>query len=401
MLEKEILRSFIEYPDLIDEFLDKISLKAFSNEALYYLKIINELKDKKLLSLSVFLENVPRAKQSEDFFIELISANVNPLVCDLIPLLVKKYQLEMQEKIAQKLLSGVNANEVLELDLLSKEMEIENKSIKNLNEWLKYYENKPKLAKTPTNLSFIDNAFNGGFELGQLMLISGDAEAGKTTLALQILENISKSKKVAFFSFEFSVDSYLKSVEEQKKKLIKDHIFIINDGYDINEIVANIKRLYKLGVRFFLIDSQMRIEVNSKGFSNMEEKESFKFSSLAKLCHSLEIFIMLIIQTSKTDKDSPTGSKKGEHEASIILRIEKNPPDKRDYSQKESEFDEFSRSLILKKNKQNGKHFKGKIAFNPATRLFSDYESKVKKTEYVDMDDIQKELKTNLDVDIF
>ena len=396
MLEKEILRSFIEYPYIIDEFLDKVALKAFSDEARFYLKIINDLKEKKLLSLSVFLENVPKAKQSEDYFIELISANVNPLVCDLVPMLVKKYQLTQQEKIANELLAGVNGGQVLELDILSKEMEIENKSIKNLDEWVKEYENMPKLAKTQTGLKFLDNAFEGGFELGQLMLISGEAEAGKTTLCLQVLEHIAKSKKVSFFSFEFSVKSYLKSIEN--KKVVKENIFLINDGYDINEIASNIKRLYKMGVNYFLIDSQMRIEVNSKGFSNMEEKESFKFSTLAKLCHSLDIFIMLIIQTSKTNTDSPMGSKKGEHEASIILRIEKNPPDKKDISQKGQVFDEFSRTIILKKNKQSGKHFEGKVAFNPQKRLFSDYEAIVKKTEFVDMNEIKKELESEVNI---
>lgn len=395
MLEHEILRSFIEYPEKIDLFLDKVALKAFSEAGLFYLRIMNDLKDKKLLELNTFIESVPKEKHKDEYFINIISSKPNPLVCDLSPFLVKSYQLQKQEKIAQELISGVNSNIVLDLEILSKEMEIENKDIKNLNEWMQYYESKPKLAKTATGLKFIDNAFNGGFELGQLMLISGDGEAGKTTLALQMLENISRAQKVGFFSFEFSVDSYLKSIGEQGKKLRQENIFILNEGYDINEIASNIKRLFKQGVRFFLIDSQMRIEVNQKGFSNMEEKESFKFSTLAKLCHSLEIFVMLIIQTSKTNTDSPMGSKKGEHEASIILRIEKTPPDKNDLAQKGAAFDEFSRVLILKKNKQTGKHFEGKVAFNPQRRIFSDLESAPKEI-VLEMDDVARELKEDI-----
>ena len=53
----------------------------------------------------------------------------------------------------------------------------------------------------------------------------------------------------------------------------------------------------------------------------MEEEESLKFSTLAKLAHQYELLIFLIIQTAKGDRDNPMGSKKGTHEASVILRI--------------------------------------------------------------------------------
>ena len=250
------------------------------------------------------------------------------------------------------------------------------------------------MTKYSTSLAFLDNAFEGGFELAQLMLISGDEESGKTTLCVQILEELAKVTKVAFFSFEFTVEQYLRSFKELNKKTRFENFFLINDGYELFDIVDNIKKLAKQGVKFFLIDSQMRIEVDSKGKQalNMEEKESLKFSTLAKLCHALEIFVFLIVQTSKGDTTSPTGSKKGAHEASIILRIEKIKPDKNDIAQKNNDFDEFKRVLILKKNKQTGKHFKGEVAFNPQKRKFSDLGVAEKPKSYVDMKEIKSEL---------
>lgn len=392
MLEKEILRSFIEYPENINKFCDKLSFEIFSEEARRYLNTILDLKDKNLLSLSTFIDSLSEELKARDFFIALISANVNPLVNKQGFILAKKYQIKKQKEIANQLLNASNENVLLDLNVLSNEMDIQTKDIMDLNEWLKYYENKPKLAKLSTGLAFIDNAFNGGLEEAQLMLISGDAEAGKTTLALQILEHFSIYKKVGFFSFEFSVDYYLRSIKEQNKKLRNENFFIINDGYEISEIISNIKRLAKRGVKYFLIDSQMRIEVNSKGLGNMEEKESFKFSALAKICHSLGVFIMLIIQTSKTDSDSPTGSKKGAHEASIILRIEKIKPKKDDLAQRNNEFDEYRRLIKLKKNKQTGKHFQGEVAFNPISRSFMDLKNDYKTTEFISVEDVKKEL---------
>ena len=49
------------------------------------------------------------------------------------------------------------------------------------------------------------------------MLISGDPEAGKTTLGLQVLENISHYAKVGFFSFEFTIEQYIRAKQAERK----------------------------------------------------------------------------------------------------------------------------------------------------------------------------------------
>lgn len=103
----------------------------------------------------------------------------------------------------------------------------------------------------------------------------------------------------------------------------------------------------------------------------MEEEESLKFSTLARLCHSLGILVFLIVQTSKGDRDNPMGSKKGGHESSITIRIEHDKPK----NESVREFSEDSRIVILKKNKQTGKHYKERVNFNSELGKFSVYES--------------------------
>lgn len=146
------------------------------------------------------------------------------------------------------------------------------------------------------------------------------------------------------------------------------NFYLINEGYDIAEVANNIRQLYKEGVKFFLIDSQMRLSAPQG--RNMEEEETSKFSTLAKLCHSLGIVVFLIIQTSKSDRDNPTGSKKGGHEASIIFRLERIKPEKDDLMQKGNEYDENARMFFIRKNKQTGKHPKEKILFDTNTLRF-------------------------------
>ncbi len=201
-----------------------------------------------------------------------------------------------------------------------------------------------------------------------MILISGDPEAGKTRLCLQILENLAISNKVCFFCFEFTAEQYIRTRLKEDKRDSFANFYLINEGYDIAEVANNIRQLYKDGVKFFLIDSQMRLSAPQG--RNMEEEETSKFSTLAKLCHSLGIVIFLIIQTSKSDRDNPTGSKKGGHEASIIFRVERIKPEKDDLLQRGNEYDDKARKLLNSKNKQTGKDTKEKIVFDTCTLRF-------------------------------
>lgn len=241
------------------------------------------------------------------------------------------------------------------------------KSYKTFAESEKETDRKEHL-KFATHVEFLDTAFNGGIEIGQLVLVSGDYEAGKTTLCTQILENISFEHKVCFFCFEFTTDSYIQRRQKQPSvRLNKDNMIIINDGYDIQDIKNNIEILHQTqGIRVFLIDSQMRIENALRKNGSGEEKESEKFELLGKLAHRLGLIIFLIIQTSKADEDTPFKSKKGAHEASIIMHLAHKDESKKDIQNPHL----HKRLLKVKKNKQTGKHFKEDILFNDKTGFF-------------------------------
>ena len=124
----------------------------------------------------------------------------------------------------------------------------------------------------------------------------------------------------------------------------------------------------------------------------MEEEESMKFSILARLCHNLDISIFLIIQNAKGDTENPMGSKKGGHEASIIMRIEKTAPDKNDIMQSNNLYDENKRIIKIQKNKQSGKHFKEELYFDTKSLSFYTLEQN-KRTQGIDMKMIEAEFK--------
>lgn len=380
-LEQEILLSMVHYKEDIDEFLAITPRQVFSQKGSVILDKILTLQSKKALSTHSLMNALTTEQQSDEYVLELFSKSPNSSFVNLSQELITAYKLKMQKANGLKMIKASDNNTLLDLSMLDRG--VESNEYKNLAQWIDYYATRPEQPKFKTKVGFLDSVFDGGIEVAQLVLISGDPEAGKTTLGLQVLENISHYAKVGFFSFEFTIEQYIRAKQAERKPPNLDNMYIINEGYELYTIAQNIKNLYRQGVKVFLIDSQMRI--TSPNGRNMEEEESLKFSLLAKLCHSLGILVFLIVQTSKSDRDNPMGSKKGGHEASIIIRIEHCKPE----IEALREFSENSRMVILKKNKQTGKHFKEKVAFDPNTRKFTSIEvGGAAITESVEMDKI-------------
>lgn len=365
-LEQEILLSMVHYKEDIDEFLGITPRQVFSKKGSIILDKILALQSKKALSTHSLMNALTTEQQGDEYVLELFSKAPNSSFVNLSQELITAYKLKMQKANGLKMIKASDNNTLLDLSMLDRA--VESNEYKNLAQWIDYYSTRPEQPKFKTKVGFLDSVFDGGIEVAQLVLISGDPEAGKTTLGLQVLENISHYAKVGFFSFEFTIEQYIRAKQAERKPPNLDNMYIINEGYELYTIAQNIKNLYRQGVKVFLIDSQMRI--TSPNGRNMEEEESLKFSLLAKLCHSMGILVFLIVQTSKSDRDNPMGSKKGGHEASVIIRIEHCKAE----IEALREFSENSRMVILKKNKQTGKHFKEKVAFNPQTRKFSSIE---------------------------
>lgn len=379
-LEQEILLSMVHYKEDIDEFLAITPRQVFSQKGSVILEKILTLQGKKALSTHSLMNALTTEQQSDEYVLELFSKAPNSSFVNLSQELITAYKLKMQKANGLKMIKASDNNTLLDLSMLDRG--VESNEYKNLAQWIDYYATRPEQPKFKTKVGFLDSVFDGGIEVAQLVLISGDPEAGKTTLGLQVLENISHYAKVGFFSFEFTIEQYIRAKQAERKPPNLDNMYIINEGYELYTIAQNIKNLYRQGVKVFLIDSQMRI--TSPNGRNMEEEESLKFSLLAKLCHSLGILVFLIVQTSKSDRDNPMGSKKGGHEASIIIRIEHCKPE----IEALREFSENSRMVILKKNKQTGKHFKEKVAFDPNTRKFASIENRGEIVESVEMDKV-------------
>lgn len=374
-LEQTILHSMIRFPKDINAFVSKVPSVCFSDYGKPILDCIVVLNDENALTATSFSARITQTILQSDYCINMLTAEPNPNYLNLVDLFIRVYKLQAQLEMARQLIKATDENRLLDIDSLVSDVEVTEQEFKTLDVWIKEIESKPPQPVIPTGISFLDAIFNGGFESGQLILISGDPEAGKTMLGVQIIENMINQHKVGFFSFEFQVCKYVNLAKD--RDLNRNNLIIIDNGYDINEVASRIRKLHKTGVNIFFIDSQLRLTSGFRNIDNVESVESYKFSVLARLCHSLDIIIMLIVQTSKTDPNTPLNSKRGGHEASITLRLERVPvadkfsSNNNKQKQVDMEYRPDVRLLKVQKNKQTGLLTKQEIRYNPATLRFS------------------------------
>lgn len=225
----------------------------------------------------------------------------------------------------------------------------------------------PQQPKYESGIDFLDNAFMGGFELGQLVTITGEQEAGKTMLLEQILGNITKQHKALYFSLEFNKRQAKKvffnrlkrkSVEENALKNIEIVTTDMIDG-NLFEIIKHTKDAIKRGVRFIGLDSTLMLFV--EGMSGEQEVTEI-FRQLQKVTVQNDVLFFIITQGSKEDnrdgKVSIFGSQKANHFTNIMLHLT-------------FEREKNKRGIIVAKNKQEGKYLNQEIFFESESLVFS------------------------------
>lgn len=140
----------------------------------------------------------------------------------------------------------------------------------------------------------------GGFETGLFINLAGESGSGKSTFLLEILTNISQSRKAVFFNFEMGskllVSKLVKMNLNQKQT---DNLIIDRESSKLDELVREIELYAYEGIKFFVIDSKMKISVD--GSESDHIKISKISDTLAKLAAGKDIIIFLINQMNEED----------------------------------------------------------------------------------------------------
>lgn len=353
-MENLIMKSFLDYPDYIEDFLEDISAKSFTP---FNQKLIKVLVDMKHRNQTPRLETIKLRIGEKEFeseeFKRILVADSYPDYLNLKSDFKTHLCFQMQEHLANKLKEATRKSEVFDYEFLNKYIDLGIvRNGKYFWEWEEYFKNKPPIEKIETGINFLDTIMDGGIELGQIVLLSGDPEAGKTLLGVQFLMHAQQQHKVTYFGFEFSVRKHLETLKNKNFTVKGDHYFIDDQSFELNDLISQIRSLSKEGHKVFLIDSQMKIQAPVMG-KTIEEIETSKFSALSECARNLQVLIIFIIQNSKNDSYTPTGSRKGGHEAHLIIRIERlkrnQLPGIKDFTERSKH-----RRILILKNKQTG-----------------------------------------------
>lgn len=378
MYEKSILSSIIYTPEVLLDVIEQLKPHHFylaAHQSIYEAMV--KLHRSDLPIDETFLhEELGRMKKLDER--ALVDVQVTNPVGSLQPYIfevLERFRKRELRKIASMILMAEEEDKSSDVIVGEIESFIANidegaeDEIQTFYDLMLYYDNNPPPPGIITGVSFADEGVGGEWDTGNLVTISGDPEAGKTIFTMQMLKEISYREPVGMFAFEFTTRMLIKMQQKSDHEYIKNipamqNMKVISKGFDISDIERNVKKLVRKGVRVFGIDSQMRIEnAHFSGFT-MEERETEKFSRLAKLAQKLDILIFMIIQTTDAAPDRPLGSKKGAHEASVMIRLKREKP-------KEGEEHKERRKYIVHKNKISGQHFEKDIVLNPFTLKFT------------------------------
>ncbi|WQT64026.1 helicase DnaB [Helicobacter pylori] len=351
-MENLIVKSFLDYLEHIEDFLEDISLKSFSA---FNQKVIKALLDMNRKNQPIRLETIKLKIGEKDFeskeFQAILQADSYPDYLNLKSDFKTHLCFQMQEHLSNKLKEATRKSEVFDYEFLDKYISLGIKrNGKYFWEWEEYFKNKPSIEKIETGISFLDHLTDGGIEVGQMVLLSGDPEAGKTLLGVQCLTSAQQKHKVTYFGFEFSVRKHIETLREKNFTIKADNYFIDDQSCELNDLIFQIRSLAKEGHKVFLIDSQMKIQTPIVGRTT-EEIETAKFTALSEIARNLQVLIIFIVQNSKNDNYTPTGSRKGGHEAHLMIRIERlkkyDLPQIKDFVERTKH-----RRIVILKNKQ-------------------------------------------------
>ncbi|GAA6803644.1 hypothetical protein BTM502_15320 [Helicobacter pylori] len=353
-MENLIMKSFLDYPQHIEDFLEDISVKNFTPFNQKLIKVLVGMNHRNQTPrLEIIKLRIGENEFESEEFKRILAADSYPDYLNFKSDFKEYLCFKMQEHLANKLKEATRKSEIFDYEFLNKYINLG--IVKNGRyfwEWEEYFKDKPPIEKIETGINFLDSITDGGIELGQMVLLSGDPEAGKTLLGVQFLMHAQQQHKVTYFGFEFSVRKHIETLKDKNFKIKGDHYFIDDQSCELNDLISQIRSLAKEGHKVFLIDSQMKIQAPVIG-KTIEEIETSKFRILGECARNLQVLIIFIVQNSKNDSYTPTGSRKGGHEAHLMIRIERlkrnQLPEVKDFNERVK----YRRILILK-NKQTG-----------------------------------------------
>lgn len=224
-----------------------------------------------------------------------------------LALQIDKADLEGDFDLGVELKRKFYSNKLLMIDLISKKNEKLTLTARDLRAKVR---SMKKAIRYETGVRALDEHLNGGFEVGSLIQLAGQSFAGKTTLFLQIISNVAKYTKSAFFNFEMGDRRIIKRLDGLLTKDAQwDNLLINSETRSIDDLIMEITLMANDGIKFFAVDSRMKLKMSSGDAEY--QKIALMSSMLSECAIKNDIIILVINQISEEDLKSGRLSFKG------------------------------------------------------------------------------------------
>lgn len=221
--------------------------------------------------------------------------------------------------------------------------------IESAGSLLRRVQAKQHIPSYTTGIFWLDAHF-GGFKDGSFINIAGESFSGKSTLIIELLSNIAEYNKTVFFSFEMYENTTAKKLQRLRESQLVN-LLIEQHRNELMEVVGLIRTYAEKGVKFFAIDSKMKVKV--VGNASTVEKTAMISSVLSKLCQELGVIIILINQIGEDDLKNGRMALKGSgdqvYDSDVIWFLTAN---------KDKDMNVTKRTLYCTKDRLNEKLFK-------------------------------------------
>ncbi len=175
--------------------------------------------------------------------------------------------------------------------------------------------NKTSISRFLTGIEEFDRVIGGGIVAGSLILLSGEPGIGKSTLTLQIANNISKIKKVLLISGEESVDQIAERA--QRLNLNEENLTAVNE-YNLETMLETIR---KEKPDFVIIDSiQVISSIDIPGSAGSITQVRYCTERIMEIAKTSGIAVMLIGHVTKDG--NLAGPRVLEHLVDTVMQIE-------------------------------------------------------------------------------
>lgn len=227
--------------------------------------------------------------------------------------------------------------------------------------------------KIPTGIATLDRLLEGGVEAGELFIISGPTDEGKSTIAMSITRNMAIAEiKTAWFTLEITPRQFIKKIGS---KGVLPLFYLPNEAYEAGEDTLNwiqdriMEARAKYGMKVVFIDHLHQIFSLARTSRTMNV--SWELGDLVGRLKNMAIQLNIIIFLIAHTKDDPEGSSREPRKEDLrdsglicrladeILMIWKVPNDEENLGsarRKPLSEDDVKAKVRLLKNRRVGKY---------------------------------------------